>query len=103
MALPAVALSVASIDQMGRIGNAYADELAGNGLFTFAAAMRRNELDYDRFYATMPQEDADRILAALGVERKPLHAAARPRRDRADPNRPSRTRRTCRRSRATWC
>ena len=35
--------------------------------------MRRNELDYDRFYATMPQEDADRILAGLGVERKPLH------------------------------
>ncbi len=71
--LPALALTIASVDQMGRSGNAYADELAGNGLFTFAAAMRRNELDYDRFYATMPQDAADRILAGLGVDRLPLH------------------------------
>jgi phosphoglycerol transferase MdoB-like AlkP superfamily enzyme len=75
LALPALALTIASVDQMGQIGNAYADELAGNGLFTFAAAMRRNELDYDRFYATMPQEDADRVLTGLSVERKPLRAA----------------------------
>ena len=40
-------------------GNAYADELSGNGLFSLAAAMRRNELDYDRFYATLPAERAD--------------------------------------------
>jgi len=78
VALPALAMSVASIDQMGRIGNAYADELAGNGLFTFSAAMRRNELDYDRFYATMPQEDADRILAGLGVDRRPLRPPTAP-------------------------
>jgi phosphoglycerol transferase MdoB-like AlkP superfamily enzyme len=71
--LPAVAMTAASVDQMGRIGNAYADELAGNGLFTFAAALRRNELDYDRFYATMSQQDADAILAGLGVERRALH------------------------------
>ncbi len=89
---------------MGRIGNAYADELAGNGLFTFAAAMRRNELDYDRFYATMPQEDADRILTGLGVERKPLHAvASQEPRSTLNPNRPSPTRRACRRGRVTWC
>jgi phosphoglycerol transferase MdoB-like AlkP superfamily enzyme len=36
--------------------------------------MRRNELDYDRFYATMPQEDTDRILEGLGVRRMPLGA-----------------------------
>ena len=89
---------------MGRIGNAYADELAGNGLFTFAAAMRRNELDYDRFYATMPQEDADRILAALGVERRPLQRS----RAGAMPEPRSRSDRAahaaaCRRSRATSC
>ena len=62
----------ASIEQMGSIGNAYADELAGNGIFTFAAAVRRNELDYDKLYATMPQDEADRLLRSLGVERKPL-------------------------------
>src|SRR5205823_2330197 len=78
VALPLVAMNIASIDQMGRIGNAYADELAGNGLFTFAAAMRRNELDYDRFYATMPQEDANRILSGLRVDRRPLQAPVPP-------------------------
>ena len=72
---PTAAFTFASVDQMGAIGNTYADELAGNGLFTFAAAARRNELDYDRFYATIPQPEADRILAGLGVERKPLDPA----------------------------
>ena len=96
-------MSVASIDQMGRIGNAYADELAGNGLFTFAAAMRRNELDYDRFYATMPQEDADRILAGLGVDRQPLQPCGRGRKPPPRTNRPSRTCPECRRSRVTSC
>ena len=72
LVLPAAALAVASIEQMGSIGNAYADELAGNGIFTFAAAARRNELDYDKLYATMPQDEADRLLRSLGVERKPL-------------------------------
>jgi phosphoglycerol transferase MdoB-like AlkP superfamily enzyme len=72
LGLPLAALSAASLDQMGSLGNAFGDELAGNGLFTFAAALRRNELDYDRFYATMPQHDADRLLKSLGVERVPL-------------------------------
>lgn len=71
-ALPLGFLTAASIDQMGTIGNAYADELAGNGIFTFFAAERRNELDYDRFYATIDQDRADAILKRLGVERLPL-------------------------------
>jgi hypothetical protein len=70
--LPAIALSAGRVEQMGGSGNAFADELAGNGLFTFAAAARRNELDYDRFYATIDQERADHLLQELGVERKPL-------------------------------
>src|SRR3546814_11477950 len=53
-------------------GNAFADELSGNGLFTFAAAARRNALSYPRFYATLPQAQADAILAALGMTRPPL-------------------------------
>ncbi len=52
--------------------NAYASELSGNGLFTIAAAQRRNELDYDKFYRTMPQAQANAALAALGVKRTPL-------------------------------
>jgi phosphoglycerol transferase MdoB-like AlkP superfamily enzyme len=77
MLLAAVLLPFASglfvnVDQMYGHGNNHVEELSGNGLFTFAAAFRRNELDYERWYATMPQERADRILRDLGVERAPL-------------------------------
>ena len=72
VAVPVALFAVASVDQMGALGNAYADELAANGIFTFFAALRRNELDYDRFYATIEQDRADHILKSLGVERKPL-------------------------------
>lgn len=68
-ALPVLAYRVANVDQMQGSGNAFADELSGNGLFTFAAAARRNELDYERFYATLPQGEADAILARLGALR----------------------------------
>lgn len=75
-ALPALALWAARVEQMGGSGNAWADELSGNGMFTFVAAARRNELDYDRFYATIDQDRADHLLKALGVERKPLLPAS---------------------------
>jgi phosphoglycerol transferase MdoB-like AlkP superfamily enzyme len=78
VALPAVGVAVANVDQMNASGNAYADELSGNGLFSFAAAFRRNELDYDRFYRTIPPARADAILRALGVEREPLSDALKP-------------------------
>lgn len=72
LVFPLLSWNLASVDQMESTGNAYADELSGNGLFTLAAAMRRNALDYDKFYKTMPQQDADRLLHSLGVERAPL-------------------------------
>ncbi len=71
-ALPWGAWHLTDIDQMRFSDNAYANELAGNGLMTFAAALRRNELDYQRFYRTLPVDDAHRILAEQGVEREPL-------------------------------
>jgi phosphoglycerol transferase MdoB-like AlkP superfamily enzyme len=52
-----------------------ANDLAGNGLYEFFAANYRNELDYDRHYATLPQDEAmTRVRSALhaqgeGVER----------------------------------
>lgn len=70
--LPTASLSVSNVDQMQGMGNAFAEELSGNGLFTLAAAMRRNELDYDKFYMTMDQKKADAILESLEVERPPL-------------------------------
>ncbi len=67
--LPAMSIRVSNVDQMQGLENAYADELSGNGLFTLAAALRRNELDYDTFYQTLPQETADATLKQLGVKR----------------------------------
>jgi phosphoglycerol transferase MdoB-like AlkP superfamily enzyme len=78
LALPWGAWHLMDVDQMQFSGNAYANELAGNGLMTFIAAYQRNELDYERFYATLPAAQADRILAELGVERKPLSKALNP-------------------------
>lgn len=72
IALPALSLSMANIDQMEVGGNAFATELAGNGLFTMSAAMRRNELDYDRFYRTIPASTATATLTKLGVAPKLL-------------------------------
>ena len=81
--LPTLAMFSANIDQMEGQSNNFAAELSGNGLFTFSAAMRRNELDYDKFYRTIPQETANAILRTLGVERKLLSEALQP--DADDP------------------
>ncbi len=73
-ALPADLRKLAGIPQDGVINpkNSYAAELSGNGLFTIAAAQRRNELDYDKFYRTMPQPQANTALVAMGVKRASL-------------------------------
>ena len=42
--------------------NQYANELAGDGLFSLFGAFRNNQLDYQRFYPTMPLEQAARIV-----------------------------------------
>lgn len=70
--LPVASYNVANVDQMSGAGNEHALELSGNGLFSLSAAMRRNELDYDKFYKTIPQEEADAILGSLGNARPPL-------------------------------
>lgn len=68
--LPLAATQFANLDQ-SESSNHYAEELAGNGLFTLAAAMRRNELDYDKFYATLPEQQAAQVLDRLGVNPEP--------------------------------
>lgn len=42
--------------------NIYENELSKNGVYSFFAAFRSNELDYKTFYATIPDKDAYRIL-----------------------------------------
>lgn len=71
LAAPAVLLSVANVEQMDGNKNAYADELSGNGLFTLAAAARRNELDYLKFYRTLPAETIAQTLGDLGIAHLP--------------------------------
>ena len=72
--LPVLSYNMANVDQMSGEGNEHALELSGNGLFSLSAAMRRNELDYDKFYKTIPQQEANQILAGLGMARPPLAA-----------------------------
>ena len=76
--VPTLAMLSANIDQMEGQSNNFAAELSGNGLFTFSAAMRRNALDYDKFYRTIPQATANATLRSLGVERKLLSEALKP-------------------------
>ncbi len=50
-----VALTVGQDFPRSSGGNAYQRELASNGPFQFFAAFRNNELDYQQFYATLPE------------------------------------------------
>jgi phosphoglycerol transferase MdoB-like AlkP superfamily enzyme len=61
--------AMVSIDHTEFSENAYANELAGNGLYGFSAAFRRNDLDYDKFYAQVDEKKAQAVLGALGVLR----------------------------------
>ncbi len=47
-------LTVVSGDARDRLQNVYARELAGNGPFEFVRAFKNNELEYPRFYPTLP-------------------------------------------------
>ena len=71
VALPVISFQLANVDQMDFSKNAYANELSGNGLFSFSAAARRNELDYDKFYKTIPQALALSTLQSVGSNRQP--------------------------------
>ncbi|GAB6195437.1 LTA synthase family protein [Lysobacter xanthus] len=49
-------------------GNRYADQLAGDGIYEFFAAYRTAELDYRRFYRTLPDAQAEaRVRGALAT------------------------------------
>ncbi len=76
MVLPVLSYQLANVDQMEFSKNAYANELAGNGIFSFSAAARRNELDYDKFYKTIPQAQALAALKSVGAERNVAHQSS---------------------------
>jgi phosphoglycerol transferase MdoB-like AlkP superfamily enzyme len=60
--LPIAAVSMTRLEQADSLKNAYAQELARNGIYTLGAALRRNELDYERFYAVLPEQKAIDVL-----------------------------------------
>jgi phosphoglycerol transferase MdoB-like AlkP superfamily enzyme len=70
IALPMVSFQFANVDQMEFSKNAYANELAGNGVYSFSAAARRNELDYDKFYKTISPALAASTLQVIGGSRQ---------------------------------
>ena len=75
MILPILSFKFANVDQMQVGTNAYASELSGNGLFSISAAMRRNELDYDKFYKTIPEDEAAKVMLSIGANREPTTQA----------------------------
>lgn len=71
--------------QWQKSGNVYYNELQANGMYKFYEAFRNNELDFDKFYRTVPQDKAElfvrseygsteqnhRMIASPGEERHP--------------------------------
>lgn len=68
--LAALAYAVATVAATASIGSGWKDrleqpqlvQLAGNGVWEFFHALRYNQIDYRRFYATLPSEQAASIL-----------------------------------------
>lgn len=56
---------VVDSEYKNRTPNAFVNELAGNGIYEFFSAYRNNELDYDRFYRTLPTATAFADLRRL--------------------------------------
>jgi len=64
IALPVVIFYAVSSTDKNRFSSDAVNELAGNGLYEFAAAARNNELDYMRLYATLPDKEAFALVRA---------------------------------------
>ncbi|HRJ47092.1 MAG TPA: LTA synthase family protein [Opitutaceae bacterium] len=60
--VPGLALSERHLPEFA---NSYTRELAKNGTWSFFAAFRANELDYERFYPTLPDHEAFARLPEL--------------------------------------
>jgi phosphoglycerol transferase MdoB-like AlkP superfamily enzyme len=63
VALVVLLSAAVNSDFKNRSAQDAANELAGNGVYEFFAALRRNELSFDRYYATLP------LAEALGIVR----------------------------------
>ncbi|HWS03369.1 MAG TPA: LTA synthase family protein, partial [Gammaproteobacteria bacterium] len=68
LAIPALTTFGIDASQANFSSNRYANELAGNGIYSFFAAYRNNEIDYARYYALQNNERVFQHLRALVAE-----------------------------------
>ena len=78
MLAPLVAFGVLDARYKEFSADAQLNELAGNGYYDFWHAFRTNEIDYERFYLTLPVERAARVLAHELDPARPAAEASRP-------------------------
>ncbi|MCL2625488.1 MAG: LTA synthase family protein [Cystobacterineae bacterium] len=64
LALPFLLFYGFSSTGKNRFSTDVLNELAGNGFYEFASAVRNNELDYLRLYASLPEDEAYALLRA---------------------------------------
>src|SRR5256714_6961612 len=78
MLAPLVAYGVLDARYKEFSADAQLNELAGNGYYDFWHAFRTNEIDYERFYLTLPAERAARVLAHELDPARPAAEVSRP-------------------------
>lgn len=87
---PVLAVSLLDARHKEFSANAQQNELAGNGVFDFWHAFWANEIDYERFYRTLPRQ---RAVAELAVElsgHRPVQISQRPNEREVVPTGPAR-------------
>jgi phosphoglycerol transferase MdoB-like AlkP superfamily enzyme len=62
LVLTVVSLAAVNGGMKDRTGNNYVNELAGNGIYQFFNAFRSSHLDYAKFYRTLPDDQAFRLV-----------------------------------------
>ena len=72
---PVVAISATPTSLAYSRSNAYANELSLNGIWALAHAFFNNEIDYRRFYKTLPQETVGKRIETLLAEKDTLLAS----------------------------
>ena len=79
LALPPLAVLALDARYKEFSSDAQANELAGNGYFDFWHAFWANEIDYDRFYKTMPRTQAvARLAMRMASPRTQVQVSQRP-------------------------
>jgi len=79
LALPPLAVFAMDARYREFSSDGQANELAGNGYFDFWHAFWTNEIDYDRFYKTLPRTKAiARLASEIAAKRVPVTVTQRP-------------------------